>query len=46
MIPLVDIPNHRQPQRIDQTDFVTFGFNVVDKTVKDGESKEMSFKYL
>ena len=46
MIPLVDIPNHRQPQRIDQTDFVTFGFNVVDKAVKDGESKEIALKLL
>ena len=46
MIPLVDIPNHRQPQRIDQTDFVTFGFNVVVKTVKDGESNKIYLKLL
>ena len=31
MIPLFDIPNHRQPKKIDLSDFVSFGFNISEK---------------
>lgn len=26
MLPLIDIPNHRQPVKLDNSDFVTFTF--------------------
>jgi hypothetical protein len=41
MIPLIDIPNHRQPQKLDSSDFVTFNFLVQEKNIKaeDGTSK-------
>ena len=46
MIPLIDMPNHKQPQRLDQTDFITFSFNVQEKTIKNGDSKyQHSYKY-
>ena len=43
MIPLVDIPNHRQPEKLDTSDFVTFNFNIADRTTKN-EDKSTSTK--
>ena len=43
MIPLIDIPNHRQPEKLDTSDFVTFSFNSADKVYKkeDGTSEKV-----
>ena len=43
MIPLIDIPNHKQPERLDTSDFVTFNFNIADKVLKkeDGSSEKI-----
>jgi hypothetical protein len=34
MVPLIDIPNHKQPEKLDTSDFVTFNFAIADKTLK------------
>jgi len=43
MIPLMDIPNHKQPEKLDTSDFVTFSFNIADKVLKkeDGSSEKV-----
>jgi hypothetical protein len=48
MIPLIDIPNHRQPEKLDTSDFVTFNFNIADRTSKkeDGGATPSKMKML
>jgi len=47
MIPLIDIPNHRQPEKLDTSDFVTFNFNIADRTSrKEDENSPSKMKML
>ncbi len=38
LIPLLDMPNHLQPENLDISDAVTFRFNVVDKYDYSGKN--------
>jgi hypothetical protein len=46
MIPLVDIPNHRQPEKLDTSDFITFNFNIADRRTKNEDKSTTKMKML